>query len=243
MTSPRTWRDPNGVLVRLGWVILAGLVGCDHQSLEVRDQDLRAVDTELQQFTRGPWADRFASYAPDGSRMVFVSDRDGGSRLWIMLAVGEEITPLTDAFEHLGFPVWSPDGKKIVYAANLPDGNIFSFKIFVMNADGSNQTQITNNPISSDTNPSWSPDGNQIVFSSTEEWGMNKIYVIDSNGANITLLTTDQNAIAENPSWSPDGTKISFSSDMGGQQYGINIYIMDSDGANITRITTEEVEN
>ena len=137
----------------------------------------------------------------------------------------------------------SPDGKKIVYAANLPDGNIFSFKIFVMNADGSNQTQITNNPISSDTNPSWSPDGNQIVFSSTEEWGMN-IYVIDSSGANITLLTTDQNtnnpiSSDTTPSWSPDGTKISFSSNID-EQYGSNIYVMDSDGANITRITTDD---
>ena len=117
MATPRRWREPNGVLVRLGWVILAGLAGCD-QSLEVRDEDPMGVDTEVQQLTHGPWADRFASYAPDGRRMVFVSDRDGEARLWTMFTAGEEAIPVTDAFEHLAFPVWSPDGSRIAYVAH-----------------------------------------------------------------------------------------------------------------------------
>ncbi len=50
------------------------------------------------------------------------------------------------------FSAWSPDGTKIAFNSDR-DGNS---EIYVMNADGSNPTRLTNNP-DSDSNPSWSP--------------------------------------------------------------------------------------
>ena len=59
-------------------------------------------------------------------------------------------------------PDWSPDGKKIAFEA----GNGYS-DIFVMNADGTGQTNLTNNPAANDADdPYWSPDGKRIVFAS-----------------------------------------------------------------------------
>src|SRR5918995_378235 len=75
-------------------------------------------------------------------------------------------------------------------------------EIFVMNADGSDQTQLINNDVSDDE-PSWSPDGEKIAFTNDDE-----IYVMNSDdGSDVTRLT-DNDAFDADPSWSPDGEKI-----------------------------------
>ena len=58
-----------------------------------------------------------------------------------------------------------------------------------MNADGSNQTKLTNNP-ASDYLPSWSPDGSKIVFHSDRD-GNNEIYVMNADGSNQTNITNN----------------------------------------------------
>ncbi|MFC1562342.1 TolB family protein, partial [candidate division KSB1 bacterium] len=75
-----------------------------------------------------------------------------------------------------------------------------SGEIFVMNADGSNQTNLTNNS-DYDGNPSWSPDGSKIAFDSDRN-GKWEIYIMNSDGTNQTRLTNNP---SENgfPAWSP----------------------------------------
>ena len=85
--------------------------------------------------------------------------------LWAVDAAGR-LTRLTDDPGADGFADWSPDGEQIAFAASR-DGNC---EIYVMDADGSNQINVTNTEFD-ELYPSWSPDGNQIVFSSTEAGG------------------------------------------------------------------------
>ena len=60
-----------------------------------------------------------------------------------------------------------------------------------MNADGSNQTRLTNNsPSATDVYPSFSPDGSKIPFSSYPRWQF-QIYVMDADGSNQTRLTNN----------------------------------------------------
>ena len=66
------------------------------------------------------------------------------------------------------------------------DGN---FEIYVMDADGTAQTNLTNNP-ASDAVPAWSPDGTKIAFFSDRD-GNREIYVMDADGTNPTRLTSD----------------------------------------------------
>ena len=73
---------------------------------------------------------------------------------------------------------FSPDGSKILFAANH-DGDL---EIFVVNADGSDQQQLTENG-NQDFFPSWSPDGNTIVFSSDRNGGV-ELYLMDADGGN-----------------------------------------------------------
>ena len=56
-------------------------------------------------------------------------------------------------------PSWSPDGTKIAFTSHMDDNR----EIYIMNADGSNQTRLTNEP-TGDFYPSWSPDGTRIAF-------------------------------------------------------------------------------
>ncbi|MFC1574262.1 DUF5050 domain-containing protein, partial [Candidatus Latescibacterota bacterium] len=111
------------------------------------------------------------------------------------------------------------------------DGNS---EIYVMNADGSNQTNLTNNMSTEDT-PSWSPDGSKIVYTSMVD-GDNEIYVMDADGSNQTRLTDNipVNLTPLSPHWSPDGSKIVYITYI---DDNYEIYVMDADGSNQTRLT------
>ena len=79
-----------------------------------------------------------------------------------------------------------------------------NYEIFVMDADGSNQTRLTDDP-ARDADPSWSPDGTRIAFASSRDRNWNyEIYVMDADGSNQTRLT-DSPARDSKPFWGPAG--------------------------------------
>jgi TolB protein len=111
---------------------------------------------------------------------------------------------------------------------NIPGGD-YAGEIYVMNADGTGQTNISNNP-AFDHGPSWSPDGTKIIFASDRDAITNRdLYVMNADGSNPTRLTNDPEDETW-PSWSPDGTKIAFTRN--GQ-----IYVMNADGSEQTNIS------
>ncbi|MDQ4120292.1 MAG: DPP IV N-terminal domain-containing protein [Acidobacteriota bacterium] len=105
-------------------------------------------------------------------------------------------------------------------------------EIFTMDANGTNQTNISNNN-GEDVSCQWSPDGSKIAFVS-EDNGNIDIYTMNADGSNQTRLTTNR-SLDDTPSWSPDGTKIVFASDRDGR--GLEIYLMNADGSNQKRLT------
>ena len=108
------------------------------------------------------------------------------------------------------------------------DGNS---EIYVMNADGTEQKNLTNNP-AWDWYPSWSADGNKIAFVSHNRGGNGGIYVMNADGSGQTRLTNNP-ASNDTPSWSPDGERIAVASDRDGNP---EIYIMNADGTEQTRL-------
>ena len=118
--------------------------------------------------------------------------------------------------------VWSLDGTKIAFSS-LQNQNT---DIYIMDADGSNVTRITE-LAGIDYHAAWSPDGTNIAFANG-----GVIYLVNADGTNVSAIArTDQN---ESPTWSPNGTKIAFASDRDGDW---DIFVMDTDGANVTRLT------
>ena len=90
-------------------------------------------------------------------------------------------------------------------------------EIYVMNADGSGQTNLTNDPAppgAADRDPAWSPDGTKIAFARAAEGHMN-IFVMNADGSGRFNLTpgpetTDEANSGVEPTWSPDGTAIAY---------------------------------
>jgi Tol biopolymer transport system component/DNA-directed RNA polymerase subunit RPC12/RpoP len=105
--------------------------------------------------------------------------------------------------------------------------------IYVMNADGSEQTRLTDNP-ARDLYPSWSPDGTKITFTSHRDGERNaEIYVMSAAGSEQKRLTKNS-FTDETSSWSPDGEKIAFVS---WRERNSEIYVMNADGSEQKNLT------
>jgi dipeptidyl aminopeptidase/acylaminoacyl peptidase len=113
---------------------------------------------------------------------------------------GKQLT--SDAANDLR-PFWSPDGSQIAFFSNRTG----TYKIWVMNADGSSQRQLTQGP-SDDRQPSWSPDGRWIVFDSDRS-GAREIWMVSVDGGEPIQVTHDS-TLDNFPSWSPDGKYIAY---------------------------------
>lgn len=125
-------------------------------------------------------------------------------------------------------PQVSPDGTRILYQSDAGGGE---FDVWVMGIDGSNQTQLTDNP-DRDANASWSPDGSRIVYRARVD-GNSDIWIMDADGSNPQRLTDDPGGDYD-PVFSPDGSKIVFTSDRSGN---FDIWVMEPDGSNPTNLT------
>ena len=162
--------------------------------------------------------------------------QSGCDDLWVMDADGTNQTNLTNTPDtNEGQPAWSPDGTKIAFTGPgdlNEDGSGGLGDIYVMDADGTNRTNLTDTPDFLDYRPSWAPSGAQLTFVREVPGRViseqQDIFVIDANGENANNLTqTDANE--DDPAWSPDGTKIAFS---GVRNSGEEILTMDPDGQN-----------
>jgi Subtilase family/WD40-like Beta Propeller Repeat len=133
-------------------------------------------------------------------------------------------------------PVWSPDGKLIAFEADRSNHS----EIYVMNADGSNQRQLTttlppslNYPFFGAFNATWSPDGQSIMYSSLFQG----IWLINLDGSNLRKIVGDKTMHVSYPEWSPDGTTIAYSRSVPGRQN--DIWIMSPDGSNQQQVTND----
>ena len=204
--------------------------------------------TNPVQLTHDQEVNTSPSWSPDGKKIAFMSTREGKPEIYVMNANGTDQVRLTknealDDFFSIrlpDFPSWSPDGKKIAFVSDpRPEHRLP--EIYVMNADGTNQTRLTHTPLPPDSwipvGPlSWSPDGEKIVLVATKDDNA-EIHVMNADGTNWARLTNHE-AHDSHPSWSPEGKKIVFQS----ERYGnAEIYIMNADGTNLINLTNNEV--
>jgi len=185
-----------------------------------------------------------AVVSPDGKRIVFTSLKDGDLDIYTMNVDGTDVRRLTTTEGYDGGPWWSPDGTQIVYRAWHPvDSALTTYRellaqrlvrpnrmeLWVMNADGSNQRQITRLG-GANFGPSWLPDGKRLIFSSNylrPRSGNFDLYLVNLDGTGLEQVTTEE-SFDGFPMFSPDGRSLVWASNRHDAKPGeTNLFIAD----------------
>lgn len=146
------------------------------------------------------------AWSPDGSKIAFVSDKDGNAELYVASADGKNIRRLTYTPWTELYPTWSPDGLRIAYTYL---GQTPPSPLHIVDLMGNSHRLTFTSYV--DGMPSWSPYGNQIVYE--REWtlgGVNdylQLITLD-NQYRVASIVPFSSRIGHNPGWSRDGTKI-----------------------------------
>jgi Tol biopolymer transport system component len=185
--------------------------------------------SDIRPLSVAPGYDAEGTLSPDGTHIVFTSERDGDLDIYTMKIDGSDVRRLTKTLGYDGGPFYSHDGKLIVYRAWHPQTPAdqaeyrgllaqhlvkpTQMELWVMNADGSNQRQITHLGGASFA-PYFHPDDRRIIFSSNYQHPTGRnfdLYLINLDGTGLTQVTTDTMFDAF-PMFSPDGKKLVFAS-------------------------------
>jgi Tol biopolymer transport system component len=181
--------------------------------------------------SNNPANDGFASWSADGLKIAFYSGRDGNPEIYAMNGDGTSQTRITNNAGDDFHPSWSPDRTKLVFGRFLNDGS--TGDIFSINADGSGETNLSQNGFFVNSNPAWSPDGSRILFNTSRD-SHQEVYVMKNDGSLQTRLTDTASGFSALGAWSPDASRITFMSSRDGNA---EIYVMNSDGSNPLRLT------
>jgi Tol biopolymer transport system component len=220
--------------------------------------------TGVRQLTFNTAEDFGPTLSPDGQKIAYESigsqpsNPEGDFEVYVMNTDGSGNTNLTNNLAIINdrTPEFSPDGQRIAYVSEgeQPSNPQADSEIFVMNSDGSNQKNLTNNgDLVHEVGFSFSPDGQKIAYTSegpqpSNPEGEPEVYVMNaSDGSGQTNLTNNDYVVADqDPYFSPDGQKIAYTSD--GPQAsnpvgGDEVYVMNSDGSNQKNLTNNNARD
>lgn len=207
--------------------------------------DIYITDTfnsNITHLTKNEWLDFNPTVSSNGSKLAFISNRDGNREIYIMDLVwidghlkweGNNLQNITNSIENDWTPRFSPTSNKIIFTTYFPIND--NYDIFIMNLDGSEKRNLTNTTWY-EKYPQFSPDGSFIIYQAWQKGKMEIFFtnLLDENKINITKNISSHDIISHGNSFSPDGQKIVFTSERDGNR---NIYIMKIDGSGLKQIT------
>jgi Tol biopolymer transport system component len=208
------------------------------------DEDIWTMDPDggnlVNLTAKSKAGDGAPNWRADGRKIAFVSDRvtatnpEGDFEIFIMKADGSHQRQITFNALDDESPAWSPDGRRIAFSRDFdPIQGQLDRDLFTMNADGTDQRNLTSTPGVLDQEPNWSADGGRIAFVSDRDGADFEVYTMRPNGSSVRQLTFND-AEEFRPNFSPDGRQITFTTDRDGD---FEVYVMDASGTNQTNAT------
>ncbi len=172
------------------------------------------------------------SVSPDGKEVAYVCSREGDPEIYVARADGTEERRITFFHKEDRTPVWSPDGKWLVFVS---DRETRGERLFLVRPDGSDLRPVSGEAFAGDEREAaWSPDGQKLVYVARLPEGRSRMFVVPvAGGAPVAL--TDGLHRDDMPAWSPDGKYLAFVSEREGDT---DVYLMRADGTGQTRLTT-----
>ena len=169
------------------------------------------------------------AWSPDGTHIAFVN-REHGYWVHVMAPDGTSDTELNGPgldFADIGYPTWSPDGRRLMFEANRQ----FARRVLVISGvNGSDLTQVLDGNQAGGFH-SWSPDGTQVLYTKDDE-----IWLANVTGA--VPRSIQKRLGIQAAAWSPDGQQIVFDA---GNNTDRGLYVMNTDGSNLHRITSKAI--
>ena len=158
---------------------------------------LNADGSGYRELTSGANNNAFASFAPDGKRIVYRTLGPQGEGLRIMTLADKSVTKLTGAWDN--FPLWSPKGDRIAFVRRLGR----DFQVFTIKPDGTGEKQLTH-VRGNHAHLAWLPDGEHLLFTSSmkgfkdeapytgapQPYG--EIFLMRADGTGLEQLTDNQ---------------------------------------------------
>ncbi len=181
----------------------------DGNKLAVIDQgDVFATGTksggEAQRLTRTDAAESEPQWSPDSTKVVYRSERDGGSCLYLYDFTTQSERALTHGTDIDTGQTWSPDGKSLAFIRNRKE-------LHVISLDGANDHVIAHGELDNNT-IAWAPDSRWVVFVPTGPDGFTNLFAVPAAGGAearpLTFLANGEGATRV--AWSPDGKYILF---------------------------------
>ena len=132
-------------------------------------------------------------FSPDGTQIVFLSNRTGKRELWMMAANGGSQREVSPQSLHVNDPSWSPDGTQIAFSGCSD----VSCNLFAIPVSGGQARQITMGNYQ-DWSPDWSANG--ILFASNRA-GVQGLWLVQPDGTNLSVMTNPGGTGDVNPRW------------------------------------------
>ena len=181
---------------------------------------INADGTHLTRLTHSPASEFDPSWSPEGTRIVYRSDRGDESEIWVMNADGTGQRRLVAGLS----PAWSPDGSLIAFSGRAG--------LSVIRPDGTGLRVLPH--AEGGEYPSWSPDGSRIAFNSNLT-GDHVMYIAQADSSKVVDLSRAGEGWQVD--WSPDGRSILFTSHRDHPDNYTDIYVMRPDGSALRRLT------
>lgn len=176
--------------------------------------------------TQGARSQFSPQMSPDGTRLVFHTNRDGNMDVYAASVDGSSAVNLTKHPSNDGTPSWSPDGRKIVFSSDRTG----TLQIYEMNADGSGLRLLFNHEGWSDIRPRYSPDGRHILFGTQQPFDRDsQIATINSDGSGFLPLTAGPGEHIQ-ATWIDDKTIVYSGRQTDLEKYQLNLLRMPDEG-------------